>query len=287
MELTLRTAYWDDPKARDAFQAFMLEIHGLDFSEWKSAGYWDEAYTPFSFFAGNRVIASVCVYLLDAIIDGEATRVAQISGVGTLPGWRRRGLNRQLTDIGLDWAKGKQTGIFLFANTEAIPFYERCGFEQIEECLEVVAATPAPNHGGIVKLDPGKPRDRDRIFDYARRRAPVSDRFAVLNAKLAMFHALYSLRDHAYEIPDLDCVVFHKRGDRCASFLDVLAEQVPRFDQLYPYFAHEQDQVIELHFGGDKLGLDGSRTEALLGNNPFVRGSFPVERPVFPFTSRA
>jgi len=34
-------------------------------------------------------------------LNGENTRVAQISGVGTLPEWRRKGLNRQLTDIGL------------------------------------------------------------------------------------------------------------------------------------------------------------------------------------------
>ena len=46
---------------------------------------------------------------------------------------------------------------------------------------------------------------------------------------------------------------------------------------------------IEFHFHADKLGLDEAarRARPLLGNNCFVRGSFPVHEPVFPYTSRA
>ena len=79
-DLELRTHYWDDPAAKAAFKRFILKIHGLDFSEWDSCGYWDHAYTPFSFFDGDTVVASVCIYLLDAVLNGENTRVAQISG---------------------------------------------------------------------------------------------------------------------------------------------------------------------------------------------------------------
>ena len=89
MDLAMRTEYWDDPKALRAFKEFMVKIFGLDFSEWESGGYWDNAYTPFSFFNGETVVASVCIYLLDAVIDGNTTCVAQISGVGTLAEWRR------------------------------------------------------------------------------------------------------------------------------------------------------------------------------------------------------
>jgi len=114
MGLAMKTEYWDDPKALCAFKEFMLEIHGLDFSEWESGGYWDDAYTPFSFF-----------------------------------------------------------------------------------------------------------------------------------------------------------------------------KRVPRLKELYPYIAGENDRVLEFHFYTDKLGLDETKTRPLIGNKPFVKGRFPVERPVFPFTSRA
>jgi GNAT superfamily N-acetyltransferase len=287
LDLALRTEYWDDLKAREAFKRFVLEIHGLDFSEWESAGYWDDAYTPFSFFDGDTVIASVCIYLLDAVIEGEATRLAQVSGVGTLPDWRRQGLNRRLTDIGLDWALGKHAGVFLFADDDAIPFYERCGFRPVEEYVEVVDVTPVPNRGGAVKLDPGRKSDLDRIYQRAKNRAPVSDRFAVLNEKLVMFHALRGLRDHAYEIPDLDCVVFYERSGDCLRIYDVVGGSIPTLNELYPYIADGCDRTIELHFQSDKLEPGGTTSRVLRGNNPFVMGEFPIERPVFPFTARA
>ena len=287
MDLELRTGYWHDPKALGAFKEFMLEIHGLDFSEWESGGYWDDAYTPFSFFQGDTIVASVCIYLLDAIIDGETTHLAQISGVGTLPEWRRKGLNRQLTDVGLDWAKDRHDGVFLFADTDAIPFYQRCGFRPINEYVETMEVTPVPNRGGAVKLDPGSKRELDRIYRYARQRTPVSDTFSVLNAKLVMFHVLYGLRNHVYEIPDLGCLVFYKRDGGCLNIFDIVGERVPRLEELYPYIADGDDKIIEFHFYTDKLGLDETRTRPLVGNNPFVKGTFPVERPVFPFTSRA
>jgi len=41
MDLKLRTHYWDDREALAAFKLFVLNIHGLDFSEWEARGYWD------------------------------------------------------------------------------------------------------------------------------------------------------------------------------------------------------------------------------------------------------
>ena len=283
----LRTQYWDDPGALAAFKKFMLKIHGLDFSDWDSCGFWDHSYTPFSFFDGEKVVASVCVYLLDAVVNGEDTRLAQVSGVGTLPEWRRRGLNRQLTDVALDWARGKHDGVFLFANTEAIPFYNKCGFSPIDEFVESIDVAPISNRGGSVRLDSGNGQELNRIYEYATQRTPVSDRFSVLNAKLLMFHVLYILRDCIYEIPDLDCLVFFKRACGTLTVYDIVGERIPRLEEFYPYVADADDRVIEFHFNTDKLGLEKVGTRPLLGNNPFIKGAFPIERPVFPFTSRA
>ena len=143
--------------------------------------------------------------------------------------------------------------------------------------------------GGAVKLDCNSKRDLDKIYDYARRRAPVSNTFGVLNAKLVMFHVLYRLWDNVYEIPELGCVVFLGRDNGRLKIFDILGERIPSLDELYPYIALDSDRFIELHFHGDRLGLDESvrLSRPLLGNNCFVRGRFPVDRPVFPYTSRA
>lgn len=287
MDFTLKTRYWHNQAAMDAFKEFELKIHGIDFSRWESAGYWDDAYTPFSFFEGDTIVANVCVYLLDAIIDGEMKRLAQVSGVGTLPGWRRRGLNRRLTEIGLEWAKGRHDGVFLFADTDAIPFYRSCGFKAIDEYVEIVEAPSVPNRGAVIGLDPEKKHDLEKIHIHAKRRTPVSDKFSVLNEKLLMFHALYGLRNCVYEIPDLGCIIFFIRRDGCLRILDIVGEKIPDFRSLYPYIANENDKTIEFCFHTDKLGISETRTSRLEGNYPFTRNEFPVEDPVFPFTSRA
>jgi GNAT superfamily N-acetyltransferase len=287
MDFELRTDYWDDPHALAAFKKFILTIHGLDFSDWESGGFWDDSYTPFSFFDGDSVVASICVYLLDAVLIGKDTRVAQISGVGTLPEWRRRGLNRQLTTLGLDWAQGMHDGVFLFSNPDAIPFYRKCGFSPIDEFLEITEATPVAKRDGLIKLDPGNDEELKRIHEYAKQRAPISDQFSVLSDKLLMFHVLYQLRDCAYEIPDLDCLVFYRRTEGTLRIYDIVGKRIPRLEEFYPYIAADHDRVIEFHFSTDKLGLKNAGTKPLSGNNPLVRDTFPIAKPVFPFTSRA
>ena len=287
MCLDLRTEYWDDARARAAFKTFISNIHGLDFSAWDEGGFWDPAYTPFSFFRGDTVVSSVCIYLLDVVINGEKTCLAQISGVGTLPGWRRRGLSRELTELGLAWARNKHNGVFLFADADAVPYYGRCGFSPIDEFIETTQVTPVPNCGGLIKLDPGLPQDLEMIHEYAKRRTSVSDRFGVLNDKLLMFHVLYRLRDRIYRIPDLDCLVSYARTGDKLSIFDIVAENMPRFEKLYPYLASADDRIVEFHFSTDKLELLKPQRKPLTGNNPMIRGAFPVEAPVFPYSSRA
>jgi len=284
---SLRTAYWDDREARAAFKEFLVEIHGIDLSEWESRGYWDDAYTPFSYFEGGRIVSSVCIYSLEAVIDEREARIAQVSGVGTVPDLRRRGLNRRLTDVALEWAAKDHEGVFLFSNPGAIPFYEVCGFERIEEHVEFVEARPVAKREGRIKLDPGEEHDLRRIYAHADRRAPVSNRFAVLSARLLAFHALYTLRDCAYEIPALGCLIFLKREKGVLKIFDVVGERVPSWDEIHPFVAHDADRTVEFHFHTDRLRVEGAETRPLHGNHPFVRAPFLIERPVFPFTSRA
>jgi GNAT superfamily N-acetyltransferase len=283
----LKSDYWEDDSAREAFKAFMLRIFSLDFSEWEAAGYWDDAYTPFSFFEGDELVANVCIYLLDAIVEGKRTRLAQVSGVGTLPRWRRRGLGRELLEIGLDWARGRHEGVFLFANEEATTFYEGCGFRATPEYLMRAEVEPVSRVPGAVKLDCRSQHDLDKIYQRSRSRAPISNVLGVLSPRLLMFHALRGLRNHAHEILELDCIAFYERQDDRLTLYDVVGPRVPRFAQLYPYIRHERDRIVEFHFSTDRLGLEKARAVSLPQCESFVQDPFPVREPLFPFTARA
>jgi len=286
-DLELRTHYWDDQQARSAFKDFIFSIHGLDFNSWESAGYWDNAYSPYSYFKNGVIVASVCIYLLDAIIDGASTQLVQISGVGTLDAYRRMGLSRKLTELGLEYANKHDLGIFLFADEAAIPYYKSCGFTPLTEYIEIMESDPTDTQLGIVQLNPMLKEDQKKIFAYAKRRTPISSQFSIINPKLFMFHALYFLRENVYEVSDLNCLVcFHREGNTLRIF-DIVGEQIPRFDILYPYISEETDYTIEFHFHTDKLGLAKTRRVIIEENNAFSKGNFPVNQPIFPYTSRA
>ncbi|MBL7033335.1 MAG: GNAT family N-acetyltransferase [Candidatus Delongbacteria bacterium] len=286
MALTFRTDYWEDPSARRAFQQFMVDSFNLDFTLWEENGFWDEAFIPFSYFERERIVASVCIYSLPAVIAGQPARVAQLSSVATHPEWQRRGLNRKLTASALDQVQDHDA-VLLFSTDEAIPFYRAVGFRSIVEQLEYSDVDPVTPRAGRRRLDPANPGDLQRIYQYARQRTTVSNRFSFGNARLLMFHCLYTLRDHLYEITDLNCLVLYRRTGSCLQVFDIVAERLPDWSQLYPYLAEPGDTRIEFHFHTDKLRLGQTELLPLTGNNPLVRDPFPLERPVFPYTCRA
>ncbi len=285
MSYTLKTGYWDDPVAKATFKQFVIDIFGLDFAAWDKTGFWDDAFTAFSYFDGEEMVASICLYLLPAIIEGRDTSLAQISTVGTRADLRGRGLNRQLTDIAMDWAKGKHEGVFLFSDEEATPFYEKIGFTPQDEFIEVIDAASVTTCEGATKLDTQK--HLAKIHAYAKKRAPISNKLSIGNDKLTMFHMLYFLRDMIYEIPELDCLVACKRSEGRLKIFDILSERVPSWSELHPFLTGPDDKEVEFHFHTDKLGLDEVRQIPLKGNLPYVWKVFPVKTPVFPFTSRA
>lgn len=286
-KLELRTNYLDDPDAKAAFMAFIKDIHGLDFAEWNDRGFWDPAFTPFSFFDGDRVVSSVCMYPQRTILNGRETSLLQISGVGTDPEFRLQGLNRELTETGLAWASGKHEGVFLFSDEEAIPYYEKQGFHSIDEFIHVITPEPRSLRKGAVRLIPDDERDLRRIQSFVEARVPVSQKFFMLNPRLVMFHVLYVVRNAIFEIPDLNCLVFCRRKGGVLSIYDIIGEQIPSFDELHPYLADPSDETIEFHFSTDRLGLAEVEKRVIQGNDPMVKAGFPILDPVFPSTSRA
>ena len=191
-DLSFRSRYWDDHPARDAFERFLVAIHGLDLTEWKRRGFWDrDDYLPFSLFDGDRVVASLCVYSMDMVIDGMPRRLGQLSGVGTAPGLRRRGLNRWLTRRAVAELGPIHDGFFLFATDGAVPYYRRCGFEPVMERAAVLRVGAVRARPGARKLDMSLDRDVETVYRLACERTAVSDVLGTLNARLLMFHALY------------------------------------------------------------------------------------------------
>lgn len=289
MSLTLRTDYWDDPLATRAFQDFMVDTFRLDFGPWRELGYWDPDYRPFSYFSGSRVVSNVCVYSLPMVVQGRPVRAAQISAVGTVPAYRRRGLNQELTQRAEDWARPQHRFCFLFADDDAVPFYRKLGFEPVPESQPVLPVRGARPRPGLCRLDLGRREHLSLIHDLAQSRTPVSSELGVLSSKLLMFHVLLPLRGHAYHDPELGVVVLLKREADRVTIYDVVGPSVPEFRALYPYLAAETDREVVFAFWPDRLQIrEEVHLRELKSNNLHVKGEIDLSRPVlFPFTSHA
>jgi GNAT superfamily N-acetyltransferase len=287
MNLTLKTRYWQDEKARQAFIAFVKEIHNADFTRWDAAGYWDDDYIPFSYFEGERLVASTCIYSMPCLVQGEWCKVAQVSSVGTLPEYRLQGLNRRLHKMALEDARSKHRFVFLFSDEDAIPFYRKLGFKSVDDFYPYTHLQGTTPKAGLIKLDLHDTKMLQGVYGLACRRAPVSAVFGNINPKLVMFHTLFSLHEHAYRIADLNTILFMKREEGKIILYDIIAEQMPPFERLYPYISSGSAEEIEYRFSPDLLHLPNIEFRQAQGNDAHVMGDFNLNPFVFPYTGKA
>lgn len=288
--LTFRSRYWDDRPAREAFQRFLIDIHGLDLGLWERRGFWDhEGYLPFSLFDGDLVVASLCVYSLRGVIDGEPRRIGQFSGVGTAPELRRRGLNRWLTERALANLGPTHDGFFLFSAPDAVPFYRRCGFAPLMQRAAVIRVDAPLARPGARCLDLDRAADLDLLVSLARERTPVSRVLGVHSTNLLMFHVLYAFRDRVWYLPDLDVVVLFGVADGRLTLVDVIGREMPTFADLHPYLPAESHREVRFGFAPDRLDVHVDETVALEDDHTHVWPGLTLPRgePMFPHTAHA
>lgn len=289
MDLKYRENYWDRLELKKEFIRFLTDLFDLDLSEWDRRGFWDNQYRPFSYFHDDKLVSNVCVYSMDMTIQGKQCHAAQISAVGTLPEYRRKGLSQALIEKGMDWARDHHDCCFLFADEGAHRLYEKCGFQPADEykaCIPVQGHVARP---GTIRLDIGTADQTELVYRLALDREPVSDLLGVSNERLLMFWCLYALKDYIYYVPDLDVLVIYRRDNGLMTVFDIVGRTMPTFAEIYPYVCDKTDRAVEFLFMVDKLDLASFDLVRIDGNGTHVLSGFPLEGTefTFPFTAHA
>jgi GNAT superfamily N-acetyltransferase len=289
MSLEFCEDYWDDTRRKHEFIRFIDFIHNLDLSLWDQAGYFGDRFRPFSYFDGDKLVSSVCISSMDMMIDGKRIEVAQVSGVGTLPEYRRKGLSKKLNLKAIEWAQSTHEFFFLFADDEAFPLYKNCGFRTVDEHKFRISVTGKQRLPGAAKLDVNNKEHLKLIYDIASSREPVSDILGAYNENLFMFWCLYYLKDYIYHIPALECLVLSKRDNRLVTIYDIVGKNIPSFSELYPFISDVDDTTVEFLFMIDKMNLDSYEAIKILDNGTHLLGDFPLDNApfIFPFTAHA
>jgi ribosomal protein S18 acetylase RimI-like enzyme len=289
MSLAYREDYWDSPDLKKKFISFMIDIFALDLSLWDSKGFWDVSFKPYSYFDDSSLVANVCVYSMDMMVDGKRCRVAQVSSVGTRPEYRRKGIGLELMQKGLERTKEEHEYCFLFADEEAYGFYQRCGFQLTDEYKARITVSGHKARSGVIKVNMQESDHIKKVYDLVSKRQPVSDILGVYNERLFMFWCLYALRDHIYYIPDLDILVLCKRNCRVLTLFDIVGARMPSFAEIYPYIRDPDDEAADFLFMIDKLSLDKFDHIRIEGNGTHIFDKFPLDGDsfIFPYTSHA
>lgn len=290
MNPEFRSHYFDDSESRAAFKTFLQEIHGLDLSRWENAGYWDENFHPFSFFQDGQVIASTCLYVLPMLVQGGAQEVAQVSSVGTHPDYRRRGLNRELHRRARKFADERALAFtYLFADENAVPFYQTCGFKAAPQSRFRCPAVPPSRPRAGIALDVNAPSDRQLIEELTARRTPVSSHLGHQSFGLQMFHTLYTLSENLTYLPDLDLIVASRLRDQTLLVLDLIGSELPSFSDLAPYLTAPEATTYEFAFEPDRFAIDLRVESGREDDGTHVDEAFPFSNVpfCFPFTAHA
>jgi ribosomal protein S18 acetylase RimI-like enzyme len=290
MNPVFRSHFFDDPRARASFEVCAQRVFGLDFSRWKDKGLWDAAYTPFAAFVDGACVASLCVYPSLMRVGGRDRRGAQLLTVGTLPEFRRRGLQRALWTRASQWIRQTCDFTFLFTHAAAAGFYRQLGLQPRPEFASSIqlADRRASSSSALRRLDLDEPRDYELLAALAGEREFVSDQLGWKNANLLLFRCLYAYRDWCYLAPELEAVLVAEITADALRLHDVIARRMPSWAELAPWLRSLGPDQVEVLFCADRLGLVGAALREVTEELLFVDDRFDLAPPlVFPYSIRA
>ena len=289
MKYKLIKDYCENPGNRHLLTDFAIQIFNLDLTRWIQNGFWDENYKPISFLENDKIVSNVSVYSLQMIMNGQMKRASQFSTVGTLPEYRREGLGKKLIQEAIEFCREDHDFIFLYANDEAVSFYQKQNFLFQKEYKYFVELKAIRQKRGIIKLEMSNLDNLQKVYEFARDRKPVSNKIGILSEKLLMYHALYPVSDFIFFIPELELILIFERKENKLIIYDIIGKEIPKFSDIFPYISNNENTIIEFQFMPDKLGSMNFKTREFTDNQLHIYelSPFKNEKIIFPFTSQA
>ncbi len=122
--------YFNNDTLRQELNELTRQTYGFDFENWYGAGYWYGDYIPYSYEDNGRILSNASANIMKFIQDGVEKSYIQIGTVMTAEDFRNKGYARELIHRIVGDYKDKVDGIYLFANLDALKFYEKLSFTQ-------------------------------------------------------------------------------------------------------------------------------------------------------------
>lgn len=138
--MELVSDYMREDTMRHALNELTRKTFFFDFEDWVTGGYFEGDYIPYSFIEDGKIIANVSANRMTFLQNGVERNYIQIGTVMTDEAYRRQGLARKLIEHVVKQYKDSCDGFYLFANLDALDFYDKCGFSRETEYQYIMAS---------------------------------------------------------------------------------------------------------------------------------------------------
>lgn len=207
--------YMRDDTLRHALNELAKKTFWIDFEDWVTGGYFEGDYIPYSFMENGKIISNVSANRMTFLQNGVERNYIQVGTVMTDENYRRQGLAKKLIDHVIKQYKDNCDGFYLFANLEALEFYDQCGFSRVTEYRYEVKEEFCKRRSEGERFMPVNTADgkmKQKYMDMIRHSAVNSSMEQINKFGLQMFYTA-DMENVCYA-KDLDCfIVAETEGD--------------------------------------------------------------------------
>ncbi|OAB40304.1 GNAT family N-acetyltransferase [Paenibacillus antarcticus] len=281
VEIDLIYDYKDNNAYRDRFNQLTTLVYDINFEDWYQKGFWDDRYLCYSFLRDHEVIANVSVSKMDVVINGLNKKAIQIGTVITHSDFRGKGLSRALMKHVLDIYEQECDIFFLFANSTALDFYPKFGFESFGESQFRLKFNPIRIENSTVqKLNCSNDEDLEFIKQMVMSRRPVSEQFGVSNNQgIFMFHAIKVFPESLYYSQEDEAIIVYQQEGHTLHLYDVVSQGDVNINHLLNRIATEQTESVRFHFTPDQF-TEKAQYEPMDDNEDmlYIKANFVLDK---------
>ncbi|MCI5857424.1 MAG: GNAT family N-acetyltransferase [Agathobacter sp.] len=223
--MELVSNYMRDDTLRHALNDLTRKTFGFDFEGWVTDGYFEGDYIPYSFVENGKVISNVSANRMCFLQNGVKRNYIQIGTVMTDEAYRKRGLAKKLIEHVTGQYADACDGIYLFANLDALGFYDKCGFLRETEYRYWVKDEFCREKIEGERFAPVNPLDvqmKQKYMDTVRNSA-VNSAFEQTNKfGLQMFYT--ADMEDVYYARDMDCFIVAKEEGKTLLLQSIICD---------------------------------------------------------------
>ena len=206
--MELVSNYMRDDILRHALNDLTKKTFGFDFEDWVTGGYFEGDYIPYSFIEDGKIISNVSANRMTFLQNGVEKNYIQIGTVMTDEAYRRQGLAKKLMEHVVKQYKDSCDGFYLFANLDAVDFYDKCGFSKETEYRYSVKNKFCMRKSAgeiFMPVNTADERMKQKYMDMVRRSAVNSVLEHLNKFGLQMFYT--ADMENVYYAKDMDCFI--------------------------------------------------------------------------------